>query len=498
MLKSNTALGIDVSDGWITLALLARNKYGVKLLKAACAPVPDGAVKDGNITNATALAKAIKKLKSKNRIKSHRTVFSLVANPTLMQILDLPGEARGNARQFVNNEVKHYAVLPIKKAAVDFCGIKPSSKSRQQRLLVVATDSQKITAAVRALRSEGLNIDGIEPSWIAYARACYAKKIAGTYDTNRLFATVYDGMLTLSVFKSQRLDFVRTKRIEPFLLHSEEYGTPHGAGLKWLAEEINAVIKFYELENPGKNNQWCLTLVNDIGAESVPGTTESLKTGLGPVELEVRTLEHARLTIAVGLAMKLLNVPDCGLNIDLLPPELIEAKAAEKQTLAVANVAAVFIFLVILSVGFLSAKGIKANAHVEHYKKKQVSRKTPALLSQHASLQRQITDLAENLDLVKDTLSTGSTFKWGRILEDIRRATPKSVRITALSSSDNFKMLLEGQAFSYAAIYLFVDSLGICGNIESASLIGTEKHKGPDNLVNYSITCSLTQERNSR
>ena len=493
MLKSNTALGIDVSDGRITLALLARNKYGVKLLKAACAPVPDGAVKDGNITNATALAKAIKKLKSQNRIKSHRTVFSLVANPTLMQILDLPGEARGNARQFVNNEVKHYAVLPIKKAAVDFCGIKPSSKSRQQRLLVVATDSQKITAAVRAMRREGLNIDGIEPSWIAYARACYAKKIAGTYDTNRLFATVYDGMLTLSVFKSQRLDFVRTKRIEPFLLHSEEYGTPHGAVLKWLAEEINAVIKFYELKNPGKNNQWCLTLVTDIGAESVPGTTESLRNGLGPVELEVRTLEHARLTIAVGLAMKLLNVPDCGLNIDLLPPELIEAKAAEKQTLAVANVAAVLIFLVILSVGFLSAKVNNVNAHIMHNRQTQVSRKIPALLDEQTSLQLQITDLSEKLDLANNILRSGSTLKWGPILENIRQVTPKTVRITALHSGNNSSLLLEGQALSYDTIYLFVDELGACRNIESASLIGTEKYGESDGLLKYSIRCSLTQ-----
>jgi len=491
MLKSHTALGIDVSDGWITLALLARNKDGVKLLKAACAPVPDGAVKDGNITDAAALAKAIKKLKSKNRIKSHRTVFSLVANPTLMQILDLPGEARGNARQFVNNEVKHYAVLPIKKAAVDFCGIKPSSKSRQQRLLVVATDSRKISAAARALRREGLNIDGIEPSWIAYTRACYAKKIAGTFDTNRMFATVYDGMLTLSVFRSQRLDFVRTKRIEPFILQSEEYD-------KWLAEEINAVIKFYELEAPGKNNQWRLTLVTDISTESVPGTTESLKARLGPVELEVRTLEHARLTIAVGLAMKLLNAPDCGLNIDLIPTELIEAKATEKQTLAIANVAAAIIFLVILSVGLLSAKGIKASANVMHNRHTQVSRKTPALLNEQASLQRQITGISEKLGLANNTLSTGSAMKWGRILKDIRHTTPKSVRITALSSSDNSRMLLEGQALSYAAIYLFVDALGTCGNIESASLIGTEKYRGPESLVKYSVSCSLTQERNSR
>ena len=486
MLKSHTALGIEVSDGWITLALLVRKKDGVKLLKAACAPVPDGSVKDGNIKDAAALAKAIKKLKSKNRIKSHRTVFSLVANPTLMQILDLPREARGNARQFVNNEVKHYAVLPIKKAAVDFCGIKASSKSRQQRVLVVATDSQKITAATRALRKEGLNIDVIEPSWIAYTRACYAKKIAGTFDTNRLFANVYDGMLTLSVFRSQRLDFVRTKRIEPFILESEDYH-------KWLAEEINAVIKFYELKDPNKHNQWRITLVTNISAESVPGTTESLKAGLGPVELEVRTLEHARLTIAVGLAMKLLKVPDCGLNIDLLPPDLIEAKAAEKQTLAAANVAAAIIFLVILSVGFLSAKVNNVNAHVMHNRQTQVSRKTPALLDEQTTLQRQITDLSEKLDLANNTLSTGSTLEWGRILEDIRQVTPKMVRITALRSGDNSRMLLEGQTFSYAAIYLFVDTLGTCRNIESATLVGTEKYRGSDSLVKYSISCSLTQ-----
>ena len=133
-----------------------------------------------------------------------------------------------------------------------------------------------------------------------------------------------------------------------------------------------------------------------------------------------------------------------------------------------------------------------------HNRHTQVSRKTPALLNEQASLQRQITGISEKLGLANNTLSTGSAMKWGRILKDIRHTTPKSVRITALSSSDNSRMLLEGQALSYAAIYLFVDALGTCGNIESASLIGTEKYRGPESLVKYSVSCSLTQERNSR
>jgi len=39
MLKFRTALGINISDGRITLALLRKNKSGVKLLKAAGCPV---------------------------------------------------------------------------------------------------------------------------------------------------------------------------------------------------------------------------------------------------------------------------------------------------------------------------------------------------------------------------------------------------------------------------------------------------------------------------
>ena len=477
-------MGINISDGRITLALLRKNKSGVKLLKAAGCPVPDGAIKNGNIEDAKALAKAIKKLKTKNRIHSHRTAFCLVANPTLIQILDLPKDARNNARQFVHNEVKHYAVLPIKKAAVDFCGIKSSAKSPDRRVLVVATDRQKITAASTTFNKEGLNIDAIEPAWMAYIRACYAKKIVGTFDTNRLFAIVCDGTLTLSLFRSQRLDFVRTERIEPETLQSEEYP-------QWLADKINAVIKFYDIESSDKQNKWHVTLVTDISAWSVPETTESLKAKLSRLNLEVRTLEHVHLTMAVGLAMKLLNVPGPGLNIDLLPQELIEAKASEKQTLMIANIAAAIIFLLILSAGFLITKGKRVNAHIEQNSRSAFS--TPELLKEKELLQGQITDLSEKLDVTRNALSNGSTLKWGRILSEIRRVTPKTARLTALHSSDNSRMLLDGQALSYGAVYLFVDALGTCQNIESASLIGTEKNNGPGALVKYSIHCSLIQ-----
>ena len=65
MPRYRTALGIDISDSRINLALLRKHGDSVKLLKAAGCPAPEGAIKNGNIENAAALAKAIKKLKAK-------------------------------------------------------------------------------------------------------------------------------------------------------------------------------------------------------------------------------------------------------------------------------------------------------------------------------------------------------------------------------------------------------------------------------------------------
>lgn len=486
MLKPRTALGIVILDGRITLALLRKNGDGVKLLKTASGPVPNGTIKNGNIEDAKALAKAIKKLKTKNRIHSYPTAISLVANPTLTQILSMPRDARGNVRQFVHKEVKHYAALPINRAAVDFCGIKSSSKTDERRVLIVATDSRKITTATRTLLRQGLNIDAIEPAWMAYIRACYIKKIAKKLDTNLLFATVFDNTLTLSLFRKQTLDFIRTERIEPGTLQPVQH-------FERLAEEINAVMKFYELKAPNISNKWQVTLVTNINSDSVSKKTESLREKLNQVELEVRTLEHVHLTIATGLAMKLLTTSGCGLDINLFPQELIKAKSTEKQTLVIANVAAIIAFLIILYIGFLNVKVEKASADISQNERMQVSQNTQTLLNEQTLLQKQIAAISTKLDLVNNTLKTEQFLRWDEILTDTGLATPKKLRITGLFSSDNSNLLLEGQALSYEAIYLFVDALNTCKNIKSASLKETQSNSKFDGLVGYSILCSLTQ-----
>ena len=500
MLGSKTALGIDISNGEIKLALLKKGKNSLELLKAASTAVPEGAIKDGNIEDAAALAGAIKELKKRNKIGPERTALSLVAEPILIEILEVPKDVPGSIRQFVQDEVKHYAKLPIQDVAIDFCGIKPSVKSGVHRALVAAIDGRKISESSKALNQPGLNIDAIEPALVAYIRACYAKKIAKRFDRNLLFAIVHEGTVSLCIFRNETLDFVRTKRPEADIFESDKC-------CEWLAEEINEVLQFYELEVLDKREKWEVTIVTDVYNESIGHNTEALRTNIEGAELEVRSLEDAYLdtpvadtehtekpsAIAVGLAMKVLNFPGCNLNINFLPPEATKVKTARTQTLVIANAAAVIFLLMILSIGFFNIKVRKVNENIKRQRQTQLRQNVQKGLNKQAFLGEQIADITEKLNSMNAASGTGALLRWGQILNDIRFAIPKATRITNLSSGSNSKILLEGQAFSYEAVHLFVDMLNAGEYIESASLIGTQKDKESGGLVRYSINCSLIQ-----
>jgi len=200
MVGSKTALGIDISDGRINLALLKQNAKGVELLKAASGPVPDGAIKDGNIEDPVILSKAIKGLKTRNRIRARQAAVSLFAKPVVMQILDTPKGAPTSIGQFVRNELKSYVTLSGREIAFDFCGIM-SGQGPGKRLFAVATDGQKVAELAKASDLAGLNVRVIEPPLLSYTRAIYAKRIAGKFDCDVLIAILDDSVLTMCVFR---------------------------------------------------------------------------------------------------------------------------------------------------------------------------------------------------------------------------------------------------------------------------------------------------------
>jgi Tfp pilus assembly protein PilN len=478
--RVKTSLGIDISDGRISMALIKKTGGGIKLLRTASAAVPEGAISNGNIENATALAKAIKRLKAKNKMRANHTALSLIVNPLLMQLLDLPEKVPGNIRRFIQDEVKHYAILPIKKIATDFCGIRASLKSTARRAFVVATDSQKLTSVVTALNREGLDIDVVEPAAVAYIRACYEKKIAEKFDKNLLFAIVHQGLLTLCIFRNQTLDFVETKRLEGNILQPDKY-------FEWLTEEIYLAIQFYELEVLNKRDEWEATVITSVCETRAIDRITSLASNVKGIELDVKTLEDAYLdtpaahandgdrpsAVAVGLAMKCFDSCDSGLNVNLFPSEVARVKSAEKQGLILASVTAIFLLFMILGVELLNIKIEKLRDNIERKRQAQVERDMRPLLKEQTLLDKKIVRLKQALSSIDAVWSSESFLRWAQVFDDIASVAPKAVRIKSLSNNGSSKIMLDGSGLSYETVHLFVDTLNSCRDIDSAVLLTT-------------------------
>ncbi len=499
-LAAKTALGIDISNGMINMALLRQSVKGLELLKTASVPVPDGAIKDGNIEDPAKLAKAIKDLRTRNKILTRQAAVSLFAKPVVLQIVDMPKGGPTNVGQFVRNELKSYVMLSGIEFASDFCRTN-SGQGLGSRLLAAATHSQNIDMLAQASNMAGLNVKIIEPPLLSYTRALYAKKIEGKFDCDVLFAILRDGVLRLCVFRKQILDFVRVENI------SEEQAKPEELS-RLLTEKINEIIRSYDVEVADSSGNWEVTVVADC-MELPQSFEESLKTEIKSENVQVRNgqsickdtmveqndgLEKASV-VAIGLAIGLLNQNDNGLRINLVPPESADVRAVKKQLfITAAIVAALPLFMVLAGTGFsLTANNVKHE--IAQKKQTDLSQETYTLLKEQELLDRQIKQLSDIPAQLSNILGSRLSMDWAKILEDVRKLTPKNIRIISLYSRDSSGMYLEGMAISYETIHLFVEMLNNSDYISSASLIETTKENEANGFIMYTIDCKLKLEK---
>jgi Tfp pilus assembly protein PilN len=521
-----TALGIDISNERISLALLRRTKDGAELLKADSEPVPAGALDEGSVKDPALLAKVIKAMKNRHGIRTRRAVVSLYTHPILIHILELPDNLPQNIESYVEREVKHCAVLPRKNISFDYCGISALPHSAKKRVFVVATESPKVSSLISAISEAGLSVEAVEPPELACARAFYDGKIAKSLDSNVMIALLDDAGVAVTVFRNQSLDFIRRRNLEADLSAVADV-CKSGDGLNRLAEEISAVIQYYDVEIGDASRSWRLVVVlrnKTLQAEEV---ANFLQTRFDNCHVEVTPVEGAweniavvknhssqsvspsassslgstpsrdgppRLAsiIAVGLAMKLLDVPQPQLKINLVPPESAEVKTVKQQALITANIALSILTVMIVVTGVLSASLNKTDEVITQMKEDNPSISAGNLLVEREKMDQKAQELTENIGKIKKIVGSGHVGDWGTILEDIRSSTPIQLWITSLVGDNSDKVTIKGQSSSYEAVQLFVEMLGKSKYIDSASIVEAEKDENLDGLVSYSINCVLS------
>lgn len=500
-MHNQVALGIDISESRINMALLKRVKSGAKVLKAGSAPVPEGAIKNGRIEQPEVLAKAIKEMKSHNRIRAKKAAVSLSTGSTIVRIMDAPKGAPNSIGRFVQNELKSYIALSGKSIAYDFCGIKSGYKS-SNRLLAVANDSEELAVLTRTCSRTHLDVQAIEPPILGYIRAVYAEKIEGKFDSDVLIAVLHGNILTFCVFRKQILDFVRVEAVSGEKAKTSEL-------CRWLTDEINAIIQFYDVEVTDGLGKWEVTIVTD-DIQLHEDVVTSMGNEISCVGLDFRTGQNAcrdtnidfdnckgePSALAVGLAMGLLNVRQTGLKVNLVPPESAEVKATKRQLVLTAIIIIVAIPLLMI------AGGMGINKLANNIKTGITAKKQTELSGDICSASNELNSLNQEIELlskrpaeINELLNSRPAIGWAKILNDIRTKMPKPVRITGLYSTGDTGMVLEGSALSYQSARDFEKMLNDLDYVNLASLTEASREDNSDALVTYKINCSLMTEK---
>jgi Tfp pilus assembly protein PilN len=499
---NNKALGIYVSAETIELALLKKLEGGIELVKSASCPVPEGAIKEGGIEKPALLAKAVRTLRRKKGLYATKAALALFTKPFLMQIIDMPGQLPSNISHFIETEVKNCVVLPSREIVFDFCKIGARKQGAENRLFVVAADRDKFIEVARAFTKYGFNIQAIEPGFSAGVRTFFNKKIVGKFDCNVMLFMVDGNDFTVCVFRNQALDFVRTGSIYDCRGQTKELSGR-------IASQINTIKQFYEIDVPESSGDWEITVVaNDTAGLGPDAETllqkhtscEALKVVtsanmLGDTNIvfkEKQTLSEAGPE-AIGMALRFLNSQKNELKINLLPEKVVQMLTLKKDVLISANIVAALFMILFIVVGWLAFAVGQTGTKIDHARRMNIVQKTRFIYDEKARLANEIKDLQSKCRQMNAVLNTRSEFEWSNILEEIRKATPKSVRITTLGFDKNKKLLMEGTALSYDVVYLFVDMLNKSKFIKSASLIETEKMSGKDELIRYAVECFLVE-----
>jgi Tfp pilus assembly protein PilN len=498
-MKDKKVFGIDVCTNSVSFVQLEKTGRQIKFLRGATVPLAQGIVRDGVVQDTAGLVNAIKSFNITSTLGQISSALTICAEPTLLQILNLPECSPGEVKKIVLDEVRQYAVLPLKNIEIDYCGLK-SADSQTKRVLVGAAQSEHLNITIRSLEKHHINIKTIEPAVTAFMRACFNKVIKPAGVKNVMLLLIRDENLTLCIFKKQKLEFLRTKKFESDIISSAQRGA-------WLGRDMESVIQFYELEESANAQPWRIIVSAFPDAKNNLQIADELKKNTSRQNVEVSAFDNSMMDIeisqnsetaispvAAGAAMKLLNENSTGMSLDLMPKEIVSIKKARKEMLVIVNVAACLLLCLFVYIALISRKSTTVSHEIDIQKQKQVETNMQQMIMVRKDIDSKLGVMKSNLSIVSKAVENRNYHNWAKLLAELVKNVPQTILIQNLEGRGENVIEIEGLAANYDAVNSFVNNLSRSKMFGEATLADAGQDvKYSTGFVGYKIVCSLAQ-----
>ena len=473
----NRSLGIDISDKQITMILAEKQEGKAVILRKVTAEVPDGAIQQGRIVDGNALGKAIKQMKSQNGLCFEQAHLSLVANPVLCQIFDMPRPLPANMSQYLQEKIRYYARMPGNEATFDYCGLKPIRQDNQKRSLVYAADTSGMKGLLTYLEYAGIEIKTVEPCELAAARSYFSQT---REETNKrcIVACYRHGQLNLCVLKDGKIENVRVKE----------------ARVEEVLAEIEEVLTYYEMEvGVGDCDCQMQFLCDDEILKAVD--TASLSARHKGIEFRCHGVcdgqgGDGEISAAYGLALRSFDEYGFTANVNLLPENLLSLRRNSKRMMTSLNAATLILLVMMAGSSFLlrlsnnMADAAKGNTVMIR------QQNIGGVLQTDKQLSGEIETITKDVDNAEDAIDHDEYIEWSGIIAAVVRALPESVQMSRFYNVGGGRVVIEGLALEHNSLPAFAEKLEESEMVTSAKISSTYR-SSVNGLVEYVINCEI-------
>jgi type IV pilus assembly protein PilM len=485
------SVGVDIGASAVRAAEVALDRGGRRLRRYAQVGLPPGAVVDGEVVNARAVAEALKRLWAEGGFSTKKVVIGVAGHRVFVRQADVPALDEEDLRSALRFDAQELIPVPMDSASFDFQVLERAEGEDDQgrkttRILLVAAHKDLLRSHLDALKMAGLEARAIDATALALLRVVPVSTArasdpqgpglppltAAPGGDARVEAVVSIGaeMTTVAVRQNGVPRFIRSLAVGGSKLTKGIAGALHvdpavaerlkrdsepgrlvqaakvvSAELRDLAEEVRATIDFFVVQAEGMPVE---RLLITGGASQAAGLVEALSgdtsvviervdpfSGLLVEDLGLDQAGMARAranaAVAVGLALWPVSKPEARLSI--LPEEIAEARRSRRLmavgAMAVAGVAGALV--VATAAGALAGHQARDAEHSAE--------------RQQAILQSRVSALEARTKVHAEVMSRESALSsalrgeidWVSVLNHLSAVTPSGLSVQSFSGTSS-------------------------------------------------------------
>jgi len=287
--------GVEITSHTVRVVHPGSGRFGE-------APLPPGAVSQGEILDPVAVGTVLKELWKDAKIPTHSVVFGVNNQDVVARQVDLPMLDAKDTKSALRFELGDMVPFPIASAMVDMRFVEETINERnvaQQRVLAVAALRSMLRTYVATAKVAKLRVKGIDYLPLALVRAAAVDDLVGT----QAIVSVGDEALTVVVHSDGLVRFCRSVLTQAV--------TSSASGE--LEEELNFIENYRQRSEGGD----VVAVRSDPLIEAIHGTLEyySIQPGATKVD-SVALIGSSERATQVGVALAAL----LGVRVGLVDP----------------------------------------------------------------------------------------------------------------------------------------------------------------------------------